>query len=177
MSLDAAALARAADALAGLGDAGESAAPSPPLHLAVARVHERLVAVPVGAVLEIVRVGLVTRVPGAPAGIRGLTNLRGRALPVLDAGVRLGEPPVALDLAARLIVLESPAGPLGLLCSAARELVRVPAAAVATAAPGLAGEGGAAAAVAGAFELGGRSVLLLDPARLIAHADAEAPTP
>ena len=39
---------------------------------------------PVAAVREIVRLPAVTRVPGLPAFVTGLANVRGRVLAVLD---------------------------------------------------------------------------------------------
>ncbi len=50
-----------------------------------ARAHRRFsYALPVGAVREIVRLPDVTRVPGLPAFVAGLANVRGRVLAVLD---------------------------------------------------------------------------------------------
>ncbi|HSN90867.1 MAG TPA: chemotaxis protein CheW [Anaeromyxobacteraceae bacterium] len=46
-------------------------------------------------VLEVLASAHVTRVPGAPAALRGVLNLRGAVLPVLDLGIRLGGEPVA----------------------------------------------------------------------------------
>lgn len=48
-----------------------------------------LLACDVTAVREIVRPAPVTRYPGAPPFVRGLTNLRGDVLTVVDLGVRL----------------------------------------------------------------------------------------
>lgn len=42
---------------------------------------------------EIVAYEVITRVPMAPAGVRGVLNLRGRVVPVIDLSVRLGLPP------------------------------------------------------------------------------------
>ena len=46
--------------------------------------------VPVQRVREVIRVGEITRVPQAPAHVRGVTNLRGRILPVVELRTRLG---------------------------------------------------------------------------------------
>lgn len=42
---------------------------------------------------EIVAYDVITRVPMAPAGVRGVLNLRGRVVPVIDLSSRLGLPP------------------------------------------------------------------------------------
>jgi purine-binding chemotaxis protein CheW len=44
-------------------------------------------------VREIIEYDTVTRVPGAPAWVRGVTNLRGSVLPVIDLALKLGLPP------------------------------------------------------------------------------------
>jgi purine-binding chemotaxis protein CheW len=47
-------------------------------------------AVDILRVREIIRFTTPTRVPGMPASVRGLINLRGRVVPVIDLAVRFG---------------------------------------------------------------------------------------
>lgn len=54
------------------------------------RVAGEMYAVPVTHVLEIADLGTVAAVPGAPAEILGVRNLRGRLLPVVDLAALLG---------------------------------------------------------------------------------------
>jgi purine-binding chemotaxis protein CheW len=49
-------------------------------------------ATPVGRLREVVSFTGATRVPAAPAWIRGVMNLRGRVVPVIDLAVKLGRP-------------------------------------------------------------------------------------
>jgi purine-binding chemotaxis protein CheW len=49
-------------------------------------------ALPILAVREIVAYGNVTRVPGTPPWIRGVIDLRGHPLPVVDLAMKLGLP-------------------------------------------------------------------------------------
>jgi purine-binding chemotaxis protein CheW len=69
------------------------------------RVAGEAYAVPVGNVLEVVRPGAVTAVPGAAAGLLGVLNLRGQVLAVADLaqilGLRAAAPP------ARMLIAES----------------------------------------------------------------------
>ena len=51
---------------------------------------ERLFGLPILSVREIVRSWEITPVPLAPAHFRGLMNLRGQTVTILDLGVRLG---------------------------------------------------------------------------------------
>jgi purine-binding chemotaxis protein CheW len=53
------------------------------------RVGEDVFACDIDLVRGVVRVGATTRIPGAPAFVRGLLNVRGEVLSVLDVGMRL----------------------------------------------------------------------------------------
>jgi purine-binding chemotaxis protein CheW len=80
---------------------------------------------PVAAVEEILRVGTITRVPHAPSPVRGITNRRGRVLAVVDLRVRLGLPPIAIDVHSRILVADSRRRTLGLLVDAALQVVKL----------------------------------------------------
>jgi len=69
------------------------------------RVAGEAYAVPIENVLEVVRLGEVTAVPGSPAGLLGVLNLRGRLLAVADLAQILGLRRTAP--AARMLVAES----------------------------------------------------------------------
>jgi chemotaxis signal transduction protein len=58
----------------------------------VFRIGEESFAVPVGQVLEVAELGTLTPVPGAPASVLGVRNLRGQILPVIDLAAILGTP-------------------------------------------------------------------------------------
>ena len=47
-------------------------------------------AMPIEVVLEITRLGEVRTIPQAPAYVRGLINLRGKTIPLIDLHVRFG---------------------------------------------------------------------------------------
>jgi purine-binding chemotaxis protein CheW len=81
-------------------------------------------ALPVACVEEIQRISSVTRVPYAPAPVRGVTNLRGRVLAVVDLRVRLGLPSAAVTPQSRLVVVEARQRSIGLLVDAARQIVK-----------------------------------------------------
>lgn len=56
----------------------------------VATVSDRLVAFRLGDVEQVLPAAAVAELPHAPAVVRGLLNLRGAPLPVIDLRVRLG---------------------------------------------------------------------------------------
>ncbi len=80
---------------------------------------------PVTHVQEILRVESITRVPHAPATIRGVTNMRGRVLPVVDLRVRLGLPEVPTDASSRLVVASSRGRSIALLVDTVMQVQRV----------------------------------------------------
>jgi purine-binding chemotaxis protein CheW len=72
-------------------DAGDTDAGDTEMeHLVCAVLGDHLVAVPGGCVREVVERPALTAVPLAPAGVLGVTALRGDVLCVLDAGPLLG---------------------------------------------------------------------------------------
>lgn len=73
-------------------------APPPAERILLFSLGERVFGCPVEIVREIIPSRLATRLPGAPPYVRGLINLRGSILTILDLAVRLGEPaPARVD--------------------------------------------------------------------------------
>ncbi len=106
----------------------EEAAPAAPVRLETwitFRLAGEIFAVPVTPVREIVRVASITRVPHAPSPIRGVTNLRGRVIPVIDLRLRIGLPAGDLERSNRVIVAGSRGRLLGLLVDAVHQVVHI----------------------------------------------------
>jgi len=80
---------------------------------------------PVTCVEEVLRVTTITRLPYAPAPVRGITQLRGRVLPVVDLRVRLGLRAAELTPQSRIVVVTSRERSIGLLVDAARQVVKL----------------------------------------------------
>ncbi|MBN1208513.1 MAG: chemotaxis protein CheW [Myxococcaceae bacterium] len=57
-------------------------------------------------VREIIEYETVTRVPSAPPWIRGVTNLRGSVLPVVDLAMKFGLPPSTINRRSCIVVVE-----------------------------------------------------------------------
>jgi purine-binding chemotaxis protein CheW len=55
---------------------------------------------------EIIEYGQVTKIPMAPAYIRGVINLRGNVVPIIDLSVRLGKEPLTASKKTCVIILE-----------------------------------------------------------------------
>lgn len=82
-------------------------------------------ALPVTHVYEILRVSGITRVPHAPPIVRGVTNMRGRVLPVIDLRVRLGLQSEEPTQHSRILVVTSCGRSLGLLVDGVHQVVRL----------------------------------------------------
>lgn len=80
---------------------------------------------PVENVREVLRVGEVTRVPQAPPHIRGVTNVRGSILPVVEIRTRMGLPALDPGPQARVVVLEVGERALGLLVDRVTRVARL----------------------------------------------------
>ena len=63
-------------------------------------------AIPILHCREILRAGSITRIPEAPAQVRGVANLRGRIVPAVDVRVCLGLDQAPVTARSRLIVVE-----------------------------------------------------------------------
>lgn len=56
---------------------------------------------------EIIEYGQVTKIPMAPDYIRGVINLRGNVVPIIDMSVRLGKERIAANKKTCIIILET----------------------------------------------------------------------
>jgi purine-binding chemotaxis protein CheW len=151
------------------------APPEPELHLVVFRLGREEYAVPIGLVREVVRVADITRVPHAPAHVRGVMNLRGRILPVVEIRSRLGLESAELTAASRVVVVEVNRRTVGLLVDAVAQVTRLGERLVATPPEEVRSAGGEA--VTGVARLGNRLLVLLDLARLLQAEPTDPPSP
>ena len=95
-----------------------------PLHVAF-RVGSAEYAIPAAAVLHLELFETATHVPGAPAYVAGLVQVRGRVMPVVDLRARFGLAPVAHTIDQRVIVVQLGARVAGLLVDSSREVVQL----------------------------------------------------
>jgi purine-binding chemotaxis protein CheW len=79
--------------------------PSAATQLVVCTLGEVRLAWPVAAVREIVRAVAITRLPGAPALVEGVIDVRGTLVPVLDLRARFGVPARPLDPSEQMVIL------------------------------------------------------------------------
>jgi purine-binding chemotaxis protein CheW len=70
------------------------------------KLGDELFAINVSQVREVLEVLQITKVPTAPAYMRGVVNVRGQAIPVVDLRLRFGLPSTVDTLNTRVIVME-----------------------------------------------------------------------
>lgn len=70
-------------------------------------LHDTHYAVPMENVLELQRLPRITPLPSVPEWLRGVTNLRGKVLSVVDLRSLLGLPPAETSVSQRMIVVRS----------------------------------------------------------------------
>jgi purine-binding chemotaxis protein CheW len=131
-------------------------------------------AVPVLRVREIIEYETVTRVPSTPAYVRGVINLRGAVLPVVDLAAKLGHPLSEPTRTTCIVVVEARLGDelvsVGVLADAVSQVVDIAAAAIEPA-PAF-GTGAPVELLAGVGKLDGRLVLVLDLDRVLSPVEA-----
>ena len=94
-------------------------------HLATFFLDREEYGVDVRQVQEIRRMSEVTSVPRAPAFVRGVINLRGQVLPVLDLKRKLGLGEVLPGRATRILVVRVNERLLGLLVDGASQVLKI----------------------------------------------------
>jgi len=80
---------------------------------------------PLEQLREVARVSHLRRVPGAPAGVAGLVNLRGEILCALDVREILGLPAQASSETPFIVALRGFADPLGLIVDSIADIYAV----------------------------------------------------
>ncbi len=77
------------------------------------------------SVHEILRIPEITRLPNTPEYIKGVINLRGNVIPVVDIRLRFGMQQVALTELSRIIVVEIGEKLVGLLVDNVHQVIRL----------------------------------------------------
>lgn len=132
-------------------------------------------AMDIRAVKEVIQYGTVTPVPLMPGFIRGVINLRGAVVPVIDLSVRFGGQPMEEARRTCIIILamEGPEGiaELGLMVDTVSEVLEIGASEIEPA-PAF-GSDLRSDFIAGVGKRGDRFVILLDVGRILSVHDSE----
>lgn len=95
-------------------------------------LHQEVFAVPVGPIREIIEYPGVTEIPLAPEFLRGVINLRGSVVPLIDIAARFGRSPSEITWRTCVIIFEASGENalhqlLGIMVDTVHEVLDVPA--------------------------------------------------
>lgn len=130
---------------------------------------DEVFAMDIRTVREIIQHGAMTRVPLMPDFVRGVINLRGAVVPVIDLHARFGRPPAAVTKKTCIVIFDATAQTggehmeLGLMVDAVSEVVDIGAAQIEPA-PSF-GSAVRREFIRGIGKVGTRFVVLLEPGR------------
>ena len=126
-------------------------------------------AVDILSVMEIIEYGKLTEIPMMPAFIRGVINLRGAAVPVVDLAARFGHARSEVGKRSCIVIVElrqdQSRHDFGILVDAVSEVLEIPAGDIEP--PPSLGAGIHTDFIAGMGKLAGRFVILLDIQRVL----------
>jgi purine-binding chemotaxis protein CheW len=129
-------------------------------HVVIFRLADEYYALDIQTVQEIVRMPAITSIPGADTWVEGVTNLRGRVVPVIDLRRRCGVEASDPTADTRIVVVSSSAGMVGLIVDAVTEVTRIPGDQIEP--PGVLVTGADNAYIRGVAKLENRLVSLMD---------------
>jgi purine-binding chemotaxis protein CheW len=120
-------------------------------------------------VKEVLQYEELTQVPLMPAFLRGVLNLRGAVLPVIDLSIRFGHPPTAVSRRTGIVVIEAPggaaAGALGVIVDSVSEVLDLRLSDIEPAPA--ATRDGRDGFISGLGKLGARFIILLDAHKIL----------
>jgi purine-binding chemotaxis protein CheW len=114
----------------------------------------------IAVVESIIKLQPITAVPCSPAFVEGVTNLRGRVLPVIDLRKRFNLPAEESTKDTRIVVVEMSGTLVGMIVDAVSEVLRVPAESVEPPSPIMTTVD--SAFITGIAKVGERLIILLD---------------
>jgi purine-binding chemotaxis protein CheW len=91
------------------------------------RLRDEEYGVDIGSVREITRVVDISHIPESPSFIKGVTNLRGQIIPVVDLAKQFGlAPQEKLPESARIVVTEVKGQTVGMIVDEVPEVLKIP---------------------------------------------------
>ena len=126
---------------------------------------EEVFAMDIRTVREIIQYGPMTTVPLMPGFVRGVINLRGAVVPVIDLQARLGQSAAAIGKKTCIVIFDAQRDgehiELGLMVDAVSEVIEIPAAQIEP--PPSFGSAVRRDFIKGMGKVGNRFVIILEP--------------
>lgn len=127
--------------------------------------------VDISVIHGIIMMQQITRIPHAPAFVEGVTNLRGRVIPVLDLRKRFGFPEAERTKKNRIVIVEIAGEMIGMIVDGVSEVLRIPADAIEPAPPIVTGL--EADYLRGVGRVEDRLIILLDVQKVMSENDPQ----
>lgn len=124
------------------------------------------------SVTEIIGIQKITDVPDMPAYIKGVINLRGKVIPVMDVRLRFRMPAREYDDRTCIVVVNVNEASVGLVVDTVREVADIPEAQIEL--PPEVAEASAQGYIQGLGKVGEEVKILLDAEKLLRREDVEA---
>lgn len=128
----------------------------------------------IAGVTEIVGMQRIMSVPDVPHFIKGVINLRGKVIPLMDVRLRFGMPERAYDERTVVIVMDVADAPIGLIVDGVSEVLEIPPAQVDRHTQF--GRSASRPVISGIGRIGDRVAVLLDTSVLVSDIDISVPT-
>lgn len=119
----------------------------------------------IGDVIEIIGIQKITQVPDMPSYIRGVINLRGQVIPVMDMRLRFNLQPRDYDQRTCIVVTQVAGQTMGLVVDSVNEVADIPESQVEP--PSTRGTGPADSYVKGLGKIGEEIRILLDTEKIL----------
>ena len=149
------------------------AAPPEPLQYLTFMLAGEMFAIGILAIKEIIEYGHLTEVPMMPASVRGVINLRGAVVPVIDLQARFGRPASAVTKRTCIVIVETGDADdrqvIGVVVDAVSEVLELPASDIEP--PPSFGSAIRSDFVCGMAKVRGKFVIVLDAANVLAIED------
>lgn len=86
-------------------------------------LNEQEFAISIRHVVDIINVQPITRVPNTPEYVRGITNLRGKVIPIVDVRLRFGKEQQVYNDRTCIIVVEDNEASVGMIIDSVSEVI------------------------------------------------------
>lgn len=122
-------------------------------------------------VTEIIGIQRITEVPDMPGFIKGVINLRGKVIPVMDVRARFNLPPREYDERTCIIVVQLNTTSVGLVVDKVNEVVDIPSQNIEP--PPRTSAGNSTEYIQGMGKMGDRVIILLNVGKLLYDSELE----
>jgi purine-binding chemotaxis protein CheW len=137
------------------------------------RIGEESYCIGIRFVTEIIELQRISAVPDMPPSVKGVINLRGSVIPVMDLRIRFGMEERAYDDRTCVVVTEVRAMPVGFIVDTVEEVSEMPAGDIEPA-PRLRSGSGEARYVSGIGKAGNKVKILIDVEKVVGEDAVEA---